>query len=250
MLMLDLYSNCRGALIALIVSVALWTALPVRAQGTGTPSVADESSEQALQEVVVTAERRSSKLQETPLAVNPISGSELEERNIQTMQDLASTAPTLDIGVSLGQAHPAIRGIGASDIIFGADPRVGFYLDDVYLARPEEQLGVLYDVNQVQVLNGPQGTLYGRNATGGALLVSSNRPTQTPTGYIDVTAGNYDEVDSTGALSGPQTETLSARLAFQTVDHAGYGTNLLTRCDVDAAFPRSARLNILWEPRS
>jgi iron complex outermembrane receptor protein len=246
--MLDLYSNCRSALIALIVAVALWTALPVRAQGTGAPSVADESSEQPLQEIVVTAERRSSKLQETPLAVNPISGSELEERNIQTMQDLASTAPTLDIGVSLGQAHPAIRGIGASDIIFGADPRVGFYLDDVYLARPEEQLGVLYDVNQVQVLNGPQGTLYGRNATGGALLVSSNRPTQTPTGYIDVTAGNYDEVDSTGALSGPLTDTLSARLAFQTVDHAGYGKNLLTGNDVDDAHQRSARLSFLWEP--
>jgi iron complex outermembrane recepter protein len=240
------YTKRVGAIAAPLLSFALVLVNPARAQTAG--ATADQAEQTGLQEIVVTAGRVSSKLQETPIALSVASGESLEKRDVHTLQDLAFSVPTLDMGVSEGQAHPAIRGIGASDIIWGADPRVAFYLDNVYLPRPEEQLGVLFDVDQVQVLNGPQGTLYGRNATGGAILVSSQKPTSTPSGYVDVTAGNYAEFDTDGALSGPISDTLSARLAFQTLDHTGYGRNLVTGHDIDDAHQRSLRLSFLWNP--
>src|SRR5665213_1268394 len=245
--MLD-HTSRVGAIAVLVASSALTFVSPAKAQTAGAVAEPNQSDQSSLQEVLVTAERRSSNLQETPLALSVVSGGDLAQRDIHTMQDLAFSVPTLDMGVSEGQAHPAIRGIGASDIIWGADPRVGFYLDDVYVPRPEEQLGVLFDIDQVQVLNGPQGTLYGRNATGGALLISSRKPTSTPTGYLDLTAGNYGEFDADGALSGPLSNTLSARIAFQTIDHSGYGKNLLTGADIDNAHQRSLRLSFLWDP--
>jgi iron complex outermembrane receptor protein len=233
------------SLVAAFASVVIGRA---GAQSTGVTSATSQSDQSALQEIIVTAERRSTSLQQTALAVTAVGGDSLQQRNINSVQDLASSIPTLDLGVSLGQAHPAIRGIGASDIIFGADPRVALYVDDVYLARPEELLGTMFDVEQVQVLNGPQGTLYGRNATGGALLISSRKPTSTPSGYVDLTYGNYGDIESSGALSGGLSETLSARVAFQTIDHSGYGRNLITGNDVDNAHERSARLSFLWHP--
>jgi iron complex outermembrane receptor protein len=248
--MLD-YSMGRDRAVAALVAVStLMIVCQARALSAGSPSGADQSQDSSLQEIVVTAERRSSKLQETPLALTPISGSDLERRNIQTLLDLASSLPTLNMGETEGVAHPSIRGIGSSDIIFGSDPRVAFYLDDVYIARPQDQLGVLYDVDQIEVLDGPQGTLYGRNATGGALLVSSSKPTSTPSGYINLTYGNYNEFASEGALSGPLGDTLSARIAFQTTDHSGYGENLLTGHDIDNAHKQSVRLSLLWKPAS
>jgi iron complex outermembrane recepter protein len=233
---------------ALLAAICAPTIVSPSVAQTTEPGSTPNPSSDSLQEILVTAERRSTKLQETPLAVTAVSGDTMESRNIRTLQDLSFSVPTLEMGVTLGLAHPAIRGVGASDIIFGSDPRIAFYLDDVYVARPEAQLGVLFDVNQVEVLNGPQGTLYGRNATGGALLVSSRKPSETPTGYINLTTGNYGEIQSDGALSGALAPTLSARIAFQTLDHDGYGKNVLTGSGIDNARQRSIRLSFLWKP--
>jgi iron complex outermembrane receptor protein len=235
-----------GAVAAAAAALSLSFAGAGRAQGINASS--SSGTDTSLQEIVVTAERRSTKLQETPIAVTAAAGDTLEERNINTLQDLSFSVPTLDMGLSLGQAHPAIRGIGASDIIFGADPRIAFYLDGVYVARPEAQVGALFDVDQVEVLNGPQGTLYGRNATGGAILVDSRKPTPEPTGYINLTAGNYGDFESSGALSGPIASTLFARIAFQTLYHEGYGRNLETGDQIDNARQQSVRASFLWEP--
>jgi iron complex outermembrane recepter protein len=239
----------RGELAAIVIVLSTLTVhRPAQAQSAGPDSASAAAASNTLEEIVVTAERRTTNLQQTPIAITAVDGDQLEARNVHTLQDLSFSVPTLDMGVSEGQAHPAIRGIGASDIIWGADPRVGFYLNDVYLPRPEEQLGVLFDVDQVQVLNGPQGTLYGRNATGGALLVSSRKPTWTPSGYLNVTGGNYDTIDADGALNGPLTSSLAGRIAFETLDHSGYGTNLLTGHGVDDAHQWSTRLGLLWTP--
>jgi iron complex outermembrane receptor protein len=237
-----------GPLAVLIFAFAVIMFRGAQAQSAVPESAASESAANMLQEVVVTAERQKTNLQETPVAVTAFGGDQLETRDVHTLQDLSFAVPTLDMGVSEGQAHPAIRGIGASDIIWGADPRVAFYLDDVYIPRPEEQLGVLFDVDQVQVLNGPQGTLYGRNATGGALLVSTRTPTWSPTGYVNLTGGNSSTIDANGALSGPLTSTLAGRIAFETLDHGGYGTNILTGDPIDNAHQRSGRVSFLWKP--
>lgn len=211
-----------------------------------TPSDTSERARSVLEEVVVTAERRETRLQETPLAVSAMSGDDLSNRNVNTLQDVSFAVPGLQFGISTGQAHPSIRGIGASDIIFGADPRIAFYLDDVYIGRPEAQLGAFFDVDQVQVLNGPQGTLYGRNATGGALLVNSRRPTDTLDGYVNLTVGNYQTIASEAAISGPLSESFSARVAVRTLDRDGYGKNLTTGADIDDASQKSARVSLLW----
>jgi iron complex outermembrane recepter protein len=201
-----------------------------------------------LDEVVVTAERRESKLQETPLAVTAISGTDLQKRGIANVQDLTLSVPGLSFGESLGEAHIAIRGIGGDNVGPGVDSRVAFYQDGVYIGRPTAQLGGMFDVERVEVLKGPQGTLYGRNATGGAINVLSRTPTDQATGYLRLSYGNYNALDLEGALSGPLTDTLSARVAVQDRRHDGYGTNLVNGAPVDDKSERSVRVSLRWKP--
>lgn len=211
---------------------------------------AANSGSQGIEIVTVTAERTTTNLQTTAMAISAISGDTLQRHNINTLQDLSFSVPGLIFGVSEGVAHPAVRGIGATDPVPGTDPRVAFYLDGVYVGRPEAQLGAVFDIDQVQVLLGPQGTLYGRNATGGAILLTTREPTDTMSGYLDVTTGNYGTINTEGALSGPIADDLSARIAFQTIHHGGYGENLVTHTSIDNANQQSVRVSFLWQPTS
>jgi iron complex outermembrane receptor protein len=132
---------------------------------------ADSPSE--LQEVVVTAQRSASGLQTTPIAVTALSGSALKALNVTDLDSLALAVPGVSFGDELGEAHIAIRGIGSDAVNPGTDPRVAYYQDGIYFGRPTAQLGGMFDLERVEVLKGPQGTLYGRNATGGAISVIS-----------------------------------------------------------------------------
>src|SRR5258708_2533096 len=135
---------------------------------------ADSPSE--LQEVVVTAQRSVSGLQTTPLAVTALSGPALKALNVTDLDSLALAVPGVSFGDELGEAHIAIRGIGSDAVNPGADPRVAYYQDGIYIGRPTAQLGGIFDLERVEVLKGPQGTLYGRNATGGQINLISPGP--------------------------------------------------------------------------
>jgi iron complex outermembrane receptor protein len=172
--------------LALVSSVAY---AQVVASATPTPG-------DALQEVVVTAQFRVEKLQETPLAITAISGDALAARNIVSLQDVTQAAPNVQLfenNAAYGKTMAAfIRGIGQGDFNFAsAEPGVGIYIDDVYFASTFGSMFELLDIDRTEVLRGPQGTLFGKNSIGGAIRVISKRPTGDGSGFGEVTLGNY-----------------------------------------------------------
>jgi iron complex outermembrane receptor protein len=168
---------------------------------------AAKKNEQAasMETITVTARRRAELLQDVPIAVTALSAATLETQNVQSLNDLAGNVPNLVIHDARGSNTTIttyIRGVGQSDPTWGSDPGVGIYLDDVYIARPQGALLDVFDVQRIEVLRGPQGTLYGKNTIGGAIkYVSRDLPTQDE-GYAQVDAGNEGRADLKVGLGG------------------------------------------------
>ena len=175
-----------------------------------------------LDEVVVTAQRRENNLQGVAAAVSALSGEQLAERSIANMQDVGALNPALQVSIYQGEASVFVRGIGTPIIVGGSESSTSTYLDGVYIARPAAVAAAFFDLDDVQILRGPQGTLYGRNATGGSVLLNSRRPIDVFEGEARLVLGNYDRIAAFGAISGPLGERLSARLAVQLEDRSGY----------------------------
>jgi len=130
-----------------------------------------------LEEIVVTATKTGAQsLQRTPLAISAFSANQIEERQVTNVKDLVQYTPNLQVAQSTASAEIFIRGIGSTNVFAGSDPDVTVQVDGVYLARPSSQFADLLDVERVEVLRGPQGTLYGRNAAGGTINVISRQP--------------------------------------------------------------------------
>jgi iron complex outermembrane recepter protein len=223
----------------------LAVSLPGIAQAQATPVAASPPSDQ-IEEIVVTAEKRSENLQDAAIAVTAITGAALDARHIVDVQSLAESLPNFDFGVYSGNAHLAMRGLGLDSVNPGAEGRVAFYDDGVYISRPADVLGTFFDVSRVEALRGPQGTLYGRNATGGSINLITNDPTSTLRGYYEQTVGNFGQTIEEGAISGPIVDRIQGRFAFQVDDHSGYGHNLVTGSQIDNArtFSFRGKLNI------
>jgi iron complex outermembrane receptor protein len=238
-----------------LTPIALAVAGPAMAQDAP-PPVQDGASqvsepiaaapEAAQADIVVTATRGLTSLQRTPVSVTAVQGSDLRTQQITTLSDLTSSVPGFEFGQAYGQAQPAVRGIGSNETTPGNDPRVAFYQDDVYIARPEAQMAGLYDVQQVEVLRGPQGALYGRNATAGAILLRTQRPTRDLGGFVDATYGNYDLIQTEGALNAPLGEGIAARISWQTVNRDGFGRNIVTGHDIDDVNSQSVRAQLMF----
>lgn len=241
-----------GSCISLAVS---WSA-SASAQDAGTagtvtssPAGADEPTAQVgVEDIIVTAERRSARIQETPLAISAVGGDTLQKQQITGLEGLTDQLPNISFSRNGGDAKIFIRGIGLDVIAPGADPRVALYTDGIYNARTQAVLGAFYDVERVEVLRGPQGTLYGRNATAGAVNILSRDPTSSLEGYGTLTVGNYDLIRTEGAVSGPLSDKISARIAFQTADRDGFGRNIQTGGDVDDEHSRAIRAKLRFEP--
>jgi iron complex outermembrane recepter protein len=211
-------------------------------------SLAASDSAGGLQEIIVTAGRNESKAQETPIAVTALTGDTLREAGISDVDRLALSVPGLSFGDELGEAHIAIRGIGSDAVNPGADPRVAYYQDGIYVGRPTAQLGGFFDLERVEVLKGPQGTLYGRNATAGAISVISRGPTPDTTGYADLSYGNHNSTKFEGAIGGAIADNLSGRLAVQSQFRDGYGKNIITGNDIDNQLSNGVRASLKWDP--
>ncbi|WP_176489167.1 TonB-dependent receptor plug domain-containing protein, partial [Rhizorhabdus dicambivorans] len=161
-------------------------------------------------DIVVTAQKRSESIQKVPISLAAISGEGLAEKQVNNVDALAATVPGLTFGYYGGNARIAIRGVGFDSIGQGTEGRVTYHVDGIYFARPSSTSGTFFDVERIEVLRGPQGTLYGRNATGGSINVITRAPTDTLEGYGRVTLGNYATVITEGAVSGPLSDTVSA----------------------------------------
>ena len=224
---------------ALLVSTTLLACLPAAQVEAQSEPAADSSN--ALEEIVVTAEHRQASIQQVPLAVTAISGAELADRKINDIQDLTRFLPSVDINPTLGIGRITIRGIGLDTTAAGNDSRVAFNVDGVYISRPSAILGTMFDVSRVEVLRGPQGTLYGRNATAGAINLITNDPDPQLGGYVNATLGNYFDRQVQAALSVPMGSDTGLRISGQLTDRDGYGKDLTTGTDVNDANTRSAR---------
>src|SRR5262245_35959136 len=180
----------RASMRCSLAGIALGSACPMWAQ-------AQAVDEPAMEEVVVTARRREESLQDVPIAVTAVSAEQLELRGAPDITDLQRSTPSLTLQVSRGTNSTLtafIRGVGQQDPLWGFEPGVGLYVDDVYLARPQGAVLDILDVDHVEVLRGPQGTLYGRNTIGGAIKYVTRRLNAAkPELKVRAEAGTYDE---------------------------------------------------------
>lgn len=192
-------------------TLSLATALAI----AGLPAMAAAQSS-ALEEVMVTAQKLEQDLQSVPVAVSAISANELEQRNITRLDDIESSVPSLVIHENTGLSNGAaifIRGVGEDDSRIGADPAVALYIDDQYYGRQMGALMELIDIERVEVLRGPQGTLYGRNSNGGAIKVYSRRPSEDTEISVDATFGSDNLMVGKFRAAGALTDNLLGQFA-------------------------------------
>lgn len=200
-------------------------------------------------EIIVTAQKRTESLQRIPLAVTALDSNALRARDATTVASLQGVVPNVRMSENLAQPRVTLRGIGVENSAAGAESSIAFNQDGVFYARPSAIFASYYDVARVEVLRGPQGTLYGRNATGGSVNIITNRPTDNFGAGISVTGGNYETINSEGFLNVPLSERVSGRISFGTQHHSGYGRNLVTGSDIDNRDSQSVRAQLLIKPK-
>lgn len=212
--------NGRSTLVAAAVASVLVSSHPAAVLAAGAPAV-------ALEEIVITARKQEETLQDVPLAVSALVGDALRETQVSNMIDAQTGMPNVNFGTRLSAGAPTIRGVGFTILAAGTSSNVAVHVDGVYVGRPSATAASFFDVDRLEVVRGPQGTLYGRNATGGAVNIITGQPTADPDGYIDVTLGNYDSRRVEGAMGGPliESEKLMGRVAFVIDQHDGWATN-------------------------
>lgn len=187
-----------------------------------------QAEERVIEEVLVTAEKREGTVQETAIAITAYDFEELELRGIEGIEGLQFSTPNLVISHNSQSpvTYAYIRGIGSDQLVAGFDPGVAYNVDGVYVGQPSSMPVDMWDMERVEVLRGPQGTLYGRNTTGGALNVISKNPTDEFDGTLDATVGNYDRVRLRGAVGGPiAADRVNGRISFIYDEADGYQDN-------------------------
>lgn len=183
------------------------------------------ASDGRIPEVTVTATKRETTVQDTPLAITALSQEQLNSNHVKDVLDLVDLVPALDISRHGDQnaLDVTLRGVGSTNRTELGDPTVAFHVNDVYSPRPQGAAVLMYDVERVEVLRGPQGTLFGRNATVGSINIHTARPRLGElSGDVSVTAGNYDRLGFKGALNVPFGENFAMRLAAYTDEHDAY----------------------------
>jgi iron complex outermembrane recepter protein len=241
--------------IVLLASAALLAATPAFAQDSEAAGQTAEAQQQAQDgEIIVTARRRAESLIDVPIAVTAISGAQLNAQGALDITDIAQSAPNVSLEVSRGTNNTLsafIRGVGQQDPVAGFEAGVGLYLDDVYLNRPQAAVLDIYDVERIEVLRGPQGTLYGRNTIGGAVKYVTKRIGADPTLQLRGSYGSYNQADLVVSASAPIGDTgLKIGAAGARLSRGGFGTNLTTGQDNYNKDLWAARGTIEYEPSS
>ena len=243
-------SGARGAMLASICMSAFAVSGPALAQDAPPPSPAPgaevpteegtqpasvetqtEAASSSDQDIVVTARRRSEVLQDVPIAVTAYSAEQLDRQGALDITDVSDTTPNVNLETSRGTNTTLtafIRGVGQQDPVAGFEQGVGIYLDDVYLNRPQGALLDIYDVERIEVLRGPQGTLYGRNTIGGAVKYVTRRLADVPEGTVRVNLGTYKQLDIVMSASTPLTDGFKVGAAIARLSRDGFGKNLTT----------------------
>jgi iron complex outermembrane receptor protein len=227
---------CRSVLACAASTLALCTVPAAQAADSG-----------AIETVVVTAQKVAQPISKVPLTISALSGKQLRDHNYTDIEDFKGLVPGLQVSNYAGEARVNIRGIGMNSLSFGVDSQVAFSLNDVYLSSARAADQAFLDIDRIEVVRGPQGTLYGRNATGGAVNVITRRPTDEFEASAQIKIGNYDEVGTELIVSGPILgDSVMGRLAFSSEDHSGYAHNLFNNKHYDDAHTQTARGTLVF----
>ena len=208
----------------------------------------------SLEEVVVTSRKREESLKDVPVAITAVSGRKLEALQAQDISSVADVAPNVNFsfaGTTSGSPSAAvvyIRGVGQNDFLQTLDPGVGIYVDGVYMGRTVGGVLDLVDPARVEVLRGPQGSLFGRNTIGGAISLTSMDPGDETEGYIKATTGAYSRIGLQGSLNVPFSETFKARFSAKYHRRDGYVERLIAGDDLGNDNSLGVRANFLYEP--
>jgi iron complex outermembrane receptor protein len=218
------------------VAVAASAAAVQQAAPPSNPSPADAQTADAAADassnnIVVTARRRAETLQNVPIAVTAFSGEQLDRQGALDITDLGNSTPNVTLEVSRGTNSTLtafIRGVGQQDPVAGFEQGVGLYLDDVFLNRPQGSVLDIYDVERIEVLRGPQGTLYGRNTIGGAVKYVTRRLARVPTFSARANLGSYRQADLVVSGSVPLADAIRVGASVARLSRGGFGRNLTT----------------------
>ena len=212
--------------LALCATVSAY-AVGVASEALAAPAPAPDMGGQVA-EVVVTAQRRSENIQKVPMAVAAISAEAIRNRGIESLDDVQSQVPGLKFGHFSGGDNVSIRGVGSAFVSGAGQSSVAIYVDGVYLSQIESLGMGQADLAGIEVLKGPQGTLYGRNSTGGVVNFKTNAPTSQFSYGATVGYGNYNDIKAEGYVSGPVSDRVRLRLFIENEDRQGYTTNDFT----------------------
>ncbi|PXA86095.1 TonB-dependent receptor [Caulobacter sp. D4A] len=204
-----------------------------------------------VEEVVVTARRREETLKDVPVAVSAFSADKLEKQGASDITTLQQTTPNITVQVARGSNSTLIsyiRGVGQQDPLWGFEPGVGLYIDDVYVARPQGAVLDIFDIERIEVLRGPQGTLYGRNTIGGAIKYVTKKHDDETALKLKGTVGSYNQRDGLIAASTPLGGGLSVGGAFAIYKRDGYGKNLTTGAEQYNKDVQAGRLSVEYAP--
>ena len=254
----------RWPLYLLLLGILFMPVQPVWAQAGEEEPTSDEAKtdEEALVDeeegvfkgemIVVTARRREEDIQKVPIAVSVVAGEQLEDVAATDISELQGYVPNLSIFQGRGQSTTLtafMRGVGQSDPLWGVDPGVGLYVNDVYIARPQGALLDVYDVERVEVLRGPQGTLYGKNTIGGAIKYVTRGMSDTTEGRVTWNPGSFNTQEFRASISGAIVPgKLRGKAAFAKLTRDGYGDNLYTGREVSNKDTTAYRLGLQWLP--
>lgn len=203
----------------------------------------------ALEEVVVTAQKRSQSIQDIGISISSFDANSLKELKVEHAADVANYVSNVQVQTGFGQPYFAVRGLGINEFSGNTDSPVAIHMDDVYLSKAAQATMASFDIERIEVLKGPQGTLFGRNTTGGSVNIITNKPSQDFSAGLDVTAANYQRVDLDGHINGAITETVSGRFSFTRKKNSeGIVRNTFNNDRIGGADSWAARAQLLWEP--
>ncbi|RME61889.1 MAG: TonB-dependent receptor, partial [Alphaproteobacteria bacterium] len=212
---------------------------------------AQDRSSVLMEEILVTAQKREQSAQDVGIAITTVSGEQLRRLGLTNAQEVTALAPGVSTLQPNGEANYAIgiRGVANNDFTTNVESPVAVYVDEVYISQMSGAGFLLFDVDRVEILRGPQGTLFGRNATGGLVHYLTVKPKPEFGGYGSVTYGRFDRLKIQGAVNAPIADTLSARASFAAHQGDGYVTNRLKpQQKLNNANEIAGRLQLLFEP--
>lgn len=206
---------------------------------------------QVLEEVIVTATKREASLQDVPVSVSAISGDLIKEGSIVQMSDVAIQTPNFNmVQFNIGEPQYFIRGVGSTLDSAGGDPAVATFVDEVYVGRSGGGSTDLFDLERIEILRGPQGTLFGKNVVGGAISMHTRRPSREFEGKVGATVGDYDLWALQAMVNGPLGDTAAGKLVLQKRERDGYTKNVLDGQEYQDEDNFSARGQLQFDPTS